>query len=644
MIKKWVLFLIPVFLTSSVHAQVSEFGMSNRSEIEMTRTAAGTESNALILFEVGELFFTEDLELAIEHHVRFKLFEANDDLMDPFTVTYNPQVGQYLDEIKAAVHLVNKAGRTESVYLTDGVINETDIGNGLKQIDFDIEGIKPGSVFEFSYTLVYGHPANAPDWIIQRDIPVLYNELNFLQDAYFRYDIRLIGNKVQVQSDKEFYSNFGRGTLYTWRSGNIPALGDPSYAYSRENFRTRIQFLLKKIQIPDAIEEDFGRTWGEIYEGLLTDYYFAGQLLQDPVISRKSQELAGQTKTSKSAAQSIYDFVSDSVMWDNTYSLKTDFRVRESLNGNPASSAAVNLLLNRMLRDLDIKADPVLISTRDHGYMFKADASLKQFNHLIVRAEMDDQVYYLDATEGKRPLSLTPLKDMNGLGLHFKEDTLEWVDVEALSTSDIRLSLTGNMESGGSVKGFISGKITGYETLNITLNSDWLRSMFSTEKGGQEIVMESDTLSISRDQNSFPGISFTTDTVLVRNIPVTTRNDTLLFDPLMVFRDISNSFSAAGRKYPVEYDYPFSRVFNADIILPSGYSIAALPDPVTLRLPSGKGRLIMITQDLGDRISYLMQLEISNYYFSVSEFPLLREVYRLIGDTKNSMVKLIKSP
>src|SRR5215831_3571974 len=63
------------------------------------------------------------------------------------------------------------------------------------------------------------------------------------------------------------------------------------------------------------------------------------------------------------------------------------------------SIGEINLLMIAMLRKKGIHAEPVILSTREHGFIYPNYPMLEKFNYVICKIIIDDEVYYLDASQ-----------------------------------------------------------------------------------------------------------------------------------------------------------------------------------------------------------------------------------------------------
>ena len=66
--------------------------------------------------------------------------------------------------------------------------------------------------------------------------------------------------------------------------------------------------------------------------------------------------------------------------------VNTDKNLRTVLKSRNGSEAEINLLLTAMLKKADLDADPVLLSTRSHGYAYAMYPLMDRFNYVISNA------------------------------------------------------------------------------------------------------------------------------------------------------------------------------------------------------------------------------------------------------------------
>ncbi len=73
--------------------------------------------------------------------------------------------------------------------------------------------------------------------------------------------------------------------------------------------------------------------------------------------------------------------------------------LKKVLDDKKGNSAEINLLMASMLDKAGIEAHPVLISTRDHGFIRQNMPVVSQFNYVLCLAKVGDKNILLDATD-----------------------------------------------------------------------------------------------------------------------------------------------------------------------------------------------------------------------------------------------------
>src|SRR5690606_38156787 len=96
-----------------------------------------------------------------------------------------------------------------------------------------------------------------------------------------------------------------------------------------------------------------------------------------------------------------------------------------------------------MLQEAGLDADPVLVSTREHGKVYKGTPMLNKFNYVIAHVNLGGKSVLLDATDPLLPAGMLPMRSLNGEGRLIKSGTDQWI---ALKPSDkYQRVYTGNL-------------------------------------------------------------------------------------------------------------------------------------------------------------------------------------------------------
>ncbi len=67
--------------------------------------------------------------------------------------------------------------------------------------------------------------------------------------------------------------------------------------------------------------------------------------------------------------------------------------LRNILKSRNGSEAEINILLIAMLRKVGIEADPMLLSTRSHGYAHTIYPLMNRINYVIAQVQIGDSTF-----------------------------------------------------------------------------------------------------------------------------------------------------------------------------------------------------------------------------------------------------------
>jgi hypothetical protein len=115
------------------------------------------------------------------------------------------------------------------------------------------------------------------------------------------------------------------------------------------------------------------------------------------------------------------------------------------------------------------------------------------------------------------------------------------------------------------------------------------------------------------------------------SIPLNREDDLIYFNPLMGEGYMSNPFSAAERRYPVEMPFAINETIYANITAPKGYVIDEFPKSVKIKFNEDEGffeyRFSKVSDELVQMRSWL-KLDRAN--FDPEEYQVLREFYAFV--------------
>ncbi|MEW5758814.1 MAG: DUF3857 domain-containing protein [Candidatus Omnitrophota bacterium] len=166
-------------------------------------------------------------------------------------------------------------------------------------------------------------------------------------------------------------------------------------------------------------------SWEEIYAwwaGLSFD-----KIKSSPEIKKQVTELIKGKLTDLEKAQSIFNYCSANIRYVAVEYGQAGYephQAQDIFNNKYGDCKDQAVLLITMLREANLEAYPVLISTKDFINLERSFPSAL-FNHAIAVVKIDGKLYFLDPTAETSSLEDLPFDDQNRNVLVFKDDYFE---------------------------------------------------------------------------------------------------------------------------------------------------------------------------------------------------------------------------
>jgi hypothetical protein len=518
--------------------------------------------------------------------------------------------------------------------------------------------VKEGSVIEITYKVKSDFVMNFQDWEFQSEIPVRWSEYRARIPEYFNYqkymqgyigldindNVTRAGSFVLQSERANNVSRLSQETVeyseenFRWAAKNVPAFKEEPFITTSSNYISKINFELAFTRFPNQGTKNYMGTWEDInrsyWDVVKTEINSNAGLKDDVVLVT-----AGATSDEQKVAM-IFDHVRSSVLWDENKRRYPELSPRKAMDIKKGSSADINILLACMLDKAGIAVSPVLLSTRDHGFVREAIPVSTQFNYVVVLAKIGTKSVLLDATDRLLPIGVLPERCLNGNGLVVSSGEPTWVSLQPTVKSRTVYNANVVLAGTGEVKGTLKVDKTGYASARA-------RRKYHS-KGEGEYLKE-----ITQD----PVWTFSNgalENVDDINLPFKERYEiaaneagmasatTIYFNPFITSRANENPFKSEKREYPVDFGNQFEELYVAKIALPEGYVVDELPPSKMLMLPEGAARYTYSLTQQGDVLNFTSSLTINRSIFSQDVYPNLREFYNQVVAKQAEQIVLKK--
>lgn len=345
-------------------------------------------------------------------------------------------------------------------------------------------------------------------------------------------------------------------------------------------------------------------------------------------------------KTQREKMLAIYKAIVTKLTWDGEESMFAEtlpgkLKVNKSYN-----SAALNFVLLNMLHDAGIAADPIILATRDRGYIPSNIPIRSRLNYVVVKASIDGKMVMLDATDPLRPAGMLPFDCMNGKGwkvLHYGE----WTDLRSNESFSSVHTCFITIADSGYVHSETSETLDGYSALNERraiqgIGIEQARKL-AMNTSGDRLVKNWEIQNLDSLYNPL----LIKETVDYKNI-VEKAGNNLIMNPFSAVQTLEDPFVQEKRLYPVDFGCPLSVKYNFTIFIPEGYEVTGIPKPENLALPNGDARFVLQSEFQNNKISISCSLLIRKTIYSVKEYPSLKEFYTLFSRKQSEYIVLRK--
>lgn len=655
-----------LFLFNTALSQPKDWDEVSREELEMKVYLADSSAAAVVLFDKADVSFNNNLEYVMERHIRIKIFSEEGYKWATTQITYNEELDQDISKIRGHTFTLNEKGKAKKHKLDKNSIFKEEVAGNFKRIKFTLPGLEPGAVIEYRYRMHIGSPHLLPDWEFQKSIPVAWSEYNVKIPDWFFYNKMLVGsNQLHISESEPFHERLvftlkERSGFYQlktsyhnlslevdgfnnrWVMKDLPAVKKLPYMTSVDDYKSKLWMQLTEIRIPGQVQKHFLKSWNDVAEELRRFDSFGGQLRSRSEYQSVIKKLTVGLSDPAEKMQAVYQYVVESMVWDGTYTIFARKDIDDVFKAKKGTGSELNLLLVQLLREAGLEANPVLLSTREHGKIVEYFAIANQFNHVIACVQIAGETYLLDAVSDDSSVHILPLQDLNGNGLMVANEEESWVELRSRVPTKSKVIFNARITRAGDVNGDLFVSSWGYDAskdaselagkgkekfIDAVFNRHFKQGAIDSfevksenmNKGELDYNLHLNKADLSESQQS---------------------GDRWYFNPMLFLREKENPFPQPERKIPVDFPHLFEKEYIANFVVPEGYSIEEIPGPKMISTPDGAAQLKRLTQVTQNRITILSKLSINKKTFQPEEYQALREFYSHAVNLHNEQIVL----
>ncbi|GGG32774.1 DUF3857 domain-containing protein [Bizionia arctica] len=667
-------FLFALVLTLQITvAQDYKFGKISKEELEEKQHQLEPNANAAILYSSQKISFNFEQDKGFvqynEIHQRIKIYNKEGYEYATKKVRLYDESSDTKDALtgfKAYTYNLVEGDIDDTKLSKDGIFEEK-TSSYWRQTKFTMPNIKDGSIIEFRYTIVSPRLA-IEDIPFQELIPI--NKIDFRVETpeYFRYST-LLNSKASYYpklNESQYYKNVSfsyrklpepgmRGTskseLVSFKrdvqfnvvesnSVNIPSLVDEIYVDNLSNYQARLIMELSSIQYPDTPYENLSTTWEVVTKTIYESSYFGDQLNKTGYFGDDLSTATAGATNPEEQIYNVFNFVKTKVKWNGIHSYYTDLGVRQAYKQGVGNVADINLILIAMLRDAGLDANPVLVSTKDNG--IPVFPTRNGFNYVICAVNSGQSIILLDASKSFTSLNVLPVKVLNWRGRLVRNDgSSDWIDLSVQKASKEVISLNIKLNTDLSATGKIRNQYTDYKALEYRNSFE----SFSQDDLIKDIESKNGNLLVSN-------IEVSDMKTPVKPVQVSYEyelddaleeiGENYYFSPLLFLKLKESPFKLQTRNYPIDLNFPTSRKYMVNILLPEGFEVESLPANEKLQYNNTEGEFTYLIKENGAMLQLVITLDLNNTLILPPNYEQFKQFFELLVNKQAEKIILRK--
>ncbi len=609
-----------LLLPFCLQAQVSKWGKISQEEAEITTVSFEEEADAVVLFHTGKLYFVYGKSgHKIEYRKRIKILsEEGLDVANQAIYFYHHDNFERISRIKAQTINVEGPDEKEIIKVENSEIFKAEINDKYSAYKFTFPDVKVGSIIEYTYTLDSEGVTVIDAWRFQEEIPTLFSRFEAEIPGYLRYKILFQGRKLT----RKYTTYSGEST---WYLSNIPSIKkDEPYLHNHHDYYEKIRLQLEEYYNGSSVTK-VSKGW-EDFGTVLTE----NSIIRDYLATRKSKikdeaSLITNIGSDTEKAKLAFDHIISNYEWDGKYRVVPDKRFSEFHKDHKGSSGSLNLMLKAMLEAVGLSPEMVVISTVSNGVTFKESPFFTDFNHIILKVNLDGKDYFLDCTSGGRlPFGMLPVESNVKEGVLVSKGQGQWIPIETVDKGLDVVFARFEFENG-----------------HLRKDISWLMKDYSAEYY-RKVLINNDSSALFDHIANIEGyqcLDFKAPNLMEPEEPLKLKvsyadpgenieeTDILYINTVLDETFNENPFKREERNFPVQFRIPPNLNQTVQVLLPEGFEAEELPEPVKMTLANGEVIFEYRCQKVQNSVSVSILYKVLKKEIQPRVYPDLRLFY-----------------
>jgi len=622
-----------------------------------------TGAGAVVIADIGSSAFEGNMKgwfsLAFKHTKRIKIINKSgfDAAKVEIALYSEGSAEEKLEDLKAFTYNLEN-GKVVETKLDGASVFKDKLSKNYVVKKFTFPAVKEGSIIEYSYTQKSDFLYHLQPWFFQSEYPCLWSEYEVDIPEYFNY-VTMNQGFLPTAAKSGLFNTTYRVTIpggadrdesvtldaivntRRWVVKDIPSLKPENFTSSIKNYISGVEFQLSSYQIKTGTYHEMMGNWVLLGQKLMENEYFGQNLSKNNNWLDDDIKIATKGATTKlEKAYQIFAYVRDNLTCTDHSAIYIETSLKDAYKKHNGSVADINLLLVAMLRHEGIDADPMILSTKSHGFTSEIYPLLQRFNYVVCEAVIDGASYELDASRPYNGFGKLPDYCYNGHARVIRKEAAMPVYLVSDSLKEQKTTsvFISNDEKLGLAGSFVS-KLGYYESANLR---DKLKN---NEKDFAKEIKSGNTFDLNVSE-------FGIDSLKKPDMPAAIHYDfsfkpsaddnIIYFNPLLSEGYKENPFKSADRKYPVEMPYTIDETYLLTMEIPKGYAVEEMPKSAKVAFNEDEGFFEYLIQKSDDGIQLRTRVKLNKATFTPEDYNGLRDFFAFIVKKQNEQIVMKK--
>ncbi|MCJ7935471.1 MAG: DUF3857 domain-containing protein [Chryseobacterium sp.] len=504
---------------------------------------------------------------------------------------------------------------------------------------FAFPNVKDGSVLEYQYEVLspFAFLYTIPEALIELDTPSLYTEYILDAPVSISYNINYTGSLVPKHRDISDRTLYG-AQYKTYRFGfeNVKGFKTEKFVRNDRNYRTKISAELHSTNFKEV--KLYSSSWEQIKKRLYENEDFGGELKKTKLAKENMPAGISEMKTDLEKANAIFKYVQKTFTWNKDRGIYTEDGIKKMIETKTGNAAEINLFLVMLLREANIKADPLIISTVDNGLINIVSPNVTNTNFVLAAVETAGGLQTFDATSKQSSMNELPLRDWNEYGILVGKDKTLQLQMTNTKPGNTFLTVEAKINEDGSVSGAYSDRDTGVFAMYVKDDYDENPDKYKKQYKENFSVDFTDITSKVLENGEFESTMKFSSNEMIDKV-----GKKLIINPMLFLNKNSNEFDQTeARKYPIDFGASSTKVKKVTLEIPEGYTIDEMPKNKKIVTEDKEIEYSYIVEQKGNKLEVISTTKIASPDYPKEYYPAFKQIWGVASKHENQVISLTK--